>query len=620
MVLVWASVGAALVLTAKKLAPGRVPERATWGALGVAAATIVVVAVVAGVRRLAPHAGVLALDRYHGLAGRLANAASFDEVPHAARSPFMAAAIDDARDAIRAGLRAREAVPLRVPRELSLSAFCLAVLAVVALAEVRTLLPRPPVVLAATAESLDLGADDLELFREALKQLEHEDQSPELREAVEKFNRLIEDLADKRLSRDEAFRRMRELDEELARGAEDDRDALKKALADMAKELSQSELSKPVSEALDKQDLKKAREALSKLAEKLASKKKPDKKELEKLKKALDRAAQSNKNALERLEEKRAELKSSLLKAKESSTAKPGDEREKSLLKKKERELERLERDIKRRESAARKLSRLERQLGKAAADLLRDLGVSADELQKLTEDLNRLEQEEMSDKEKEELRKRIQELRELIRQQGQGGDKLKQRLQRFMRQARGAPPSQGQGKGKQGKGKQGKGKQGGNGRDDGDNGDLRPGQGQSPGEGEGEGEGQGLQLGRGGKSMPVEVPGGSGASPGESSGSDGNEPGGSNAGHGSAQKLGKESDIDGRTLDVEASGLDTGRGKTNSEVILGAADRGFTGKAYRKVFKQYQTVAEDQVEKEKIPDGMRFYVRRYFQLIRPRE
>jgi hypothetical protein len=119
---------------------------------------------------------------------------------------------------------------------------------------------------------------------------------------------------------------------------------------------------------------------------------------------------------------------------------------------------------------------------------------------------------------------------------------------------------------------------------------------------------------------MPVEEPGGSGASPGESSGSDGNEPGGSNAGHGSAQKLGKESDIDGRTLDVEASGLDTGRGKTNSEVILGAADRGFTGKAYRKVFKQYQTVAEDQVEKEKIPDGMRFYVRRYFQLIRPRE
>jgi hypothetical protein len=54
--------------------------------------------------------------------------------------------------------------------------------------------------------------------------------------------------------------------------------------------------------------------------------------------------------------------------------------------------------------------------------------------------------------------------------------------------------------------------------------------------------------------------------------------------------------------------------------VILAAAEKGFKGSGYKKVFTQYHTVAEDQINKEKIPDGYRFYVNRYFQLIRPRE
>ena len=70
----------------------------------------------------------------------------------------------------------------------------------------------------------------------------------------------------------------------------------------------------------------------------------------------------------------------------------------------------------------------------------------------------------------------------------------------------------------------------------------------------------------------------------------------------------------------MRAESIDSNQGPTNAEVILSAADRGFTGKPYKKVFKKYQTVAEDQIDKEKIPDGMRFYVRRYFQLIRPRD
>jgi hypothetical protein len=66
--------------------------------------------------------------------------------------------------------------------------------------------------------------------------------------------------------------------------------------------------------------------------------------------------------------------------------------------------------------------------------------------------------------------------------------------------------------------------------------------------------------------------------------------------------------------------GNDTGQGGSRSEVILGASERGFSSKGYTKVYREYHTVAEEALEKDEIPGGYRFYVRRYFQLIRPRD
>jgi len=58
--------------------------------------------------------------------------------------------------------------------------------------------------------------------------------------------------------------------------------------------------------------------------------------------------------------------------------------------------------------------------------------------------------------------------------------------------------------------------------------------------------------------------------------------------------------------------------GAASSQVIYGAAERGFVGKGYKKVFTDYQTVAERRCE-GRDPAGYRFYVRRYSRLIRPR-
>ena len=53
--------------------------------------------------------------------------------------------------------------------------------------------------------------------------------------------------------------------------------------------------------------------------------------------------------------------------------------------------------------------------------------------------------------------------------------------------------------------------------------------------------------------------------------------------------------------------------------MIEGAAERGFASRGYTKVYREYETVAEQALGKDEIPGGYRFYVRRYFELIRTR-
>ena len=64
------------------------------------------------------------------------------------------------------------------------------------------------------------------------------------------------------------------------------------------------------------------------------------------------------------------------------------------------------------------------------------------------------------------------------------------------------------------------------------------------------------------------------------------------------------------------------GRGgqPTRSETIRRSSEKGFASQSYRKVFSDYTSVAEEAIEKERVPPGYRYLVKRYFQLIRPRE
>jgi hypothetical protein len=60
--------------------------------------------------------------------------------------------------------------------------------------------------------------------------------------------------------------------------------------------------------------------------------------------------------------------------------------------------------------------------------------------------------------------------------------------------------------------------------------------------------------------------------------------------------------------------------GPVRSQVIYGAAQRGFAGSDYARVHAEYEDHAERELEREAIPPGYRGYVRRYFEAIAPRK
>jgi hypothetical protein len=626
---------AAVTLVVRKTLPDRLSNARAIEILVGAAALVVLAIVAVMLRRLAPGAGTIALDKHHQLHDRLTNALAFEAIAAPERSALMEVAIDDACEHAPR-LAPSKAAPLRAPRDLAAAlGLGVGVLALGLLYVPRAIAIAPQ---AKQIDALAMSPDDIELFRDAAKALERPDQSPEMKAAVDKFNQLIEDIANKRLDRTEAFRKMEAIERELLTGAEADAKEFEDALKDAAEELKKSDLSKPVGESLEKKDLEKAQKDLKALAEQLKSGKKPDKAALDKLKAALQKAAERKKEALAALNEKRNEIREDLLqkknKKKDDPDAGPKDEQEDRLLKKKERELERLDREAEQKERVGRQLERLDRELSKAAQDLMKDLGLSAQDLEQAAEDINRMQQEQMSQKDKEELRQRLEELREQIRQQGQSGKKRMARMMKFGKRARGSS-----GKGQKGDGEKGDGDKGDQQGEDqesqdgeGKEGEGKDGKDGKDGQGKGAGKGQQWVIGPGGKKILIpgagsgqgDMPGmGQGAGQGSGEGKDGQGAGqgGKEAGTGHDGNLaGKRTDLKSGTTDVQQQGLDTQQGPSNSQVILSAAERGFKGSGYKKVFKDYHTVAEQQINKDTVPDGYRFYVHRYFQLIRPRE
>jgi hypothetical protein len=596
---------------------GFVSEGVAWAVLGIAAAGVGGALFTAWSWRLPERAGARALDRFHSLHDRLASALAFADRPE--RSAFMDAAIEDGIGAAP-GAQPRLAVPIRMSRTLASAAALAGALAAVCLFEVRTHVRTAHI---RTIDPIDMAPDDLEDVKDFLAQLRQRESSEDTKADVEEFNRLVDDIANRRLDRTEAFRRMQALDDRLLTGTAADKRALEEQLEKIGEELKKADLTRPFGDALADDKLGRARDALRELAKKVSRDRSApvDKAKLDQMRETLKRAAAEAEKRRQELEQRRQELADEILKRKQKM-GDGGSDEERSLLEKKQRELERLDRDQNEQSSAGRQLDRLDRDLEQAAEDLAKDLGLASKDLDQGAEDVNRMDQQQMTDQEKEELRQKLQELRELVRQQGQGGKGQVMRLKRFGRMARGQAGQSGSDPGGQSESGQGEGTgPGSEGQQD---------QGGQPGQGK-QGQGGSQGAGQGGEVWVVGPNGEKILMLSKGQGSSGASEGAGNAGEGQGQPgrwgEGHDPHLQGKatspkmgTQDTQVAGADADRGATRSQVILGAAERGFASHGYKKVYTEYHQVAEESFAKDDIPGGYRFYVKRYFQLIRPRE
>lgn len=599
---------------------GVVGESAARGLLAGAAALVALATTLAWVARLPARAGARALDRFHRLDDRLASALAFAERPTNQQTPMMRAAIEDAI-AVAPSARPAKAVPVRLPRAsagvLGLSGLLLAV----TLFEVRA---HPIVAHAKTIDPIEMAPDDLEDVKDFLNKFDQRQQSDETKAVIDQFNRLVADIANRRLDRTEAFRRLEALEEKLVTSSAADAKALEQELEAMGNELKKADLARPAGTALADDRLANARDALRDLAQKMRGASGPvDKEKLDQLREALKKAAAAARARQSELERRRGQLADEILKLKQAMQDAGSDE-EQSLLDKKTKELERLDRELDERQSAGQKLDRLDRELEQAAEDLMKDLGLTAKDLDDGAEDLNHMEEAQASDRDKEELRQKLQELRELLRQQSQAGKSQIVRLRRFGRAARGHGAGQ---SGQSGDGQSGDGSD--------QQGGSQGGEGQQ-GSGAGQGGGQAGQGSAGGQDGETWIVGPNGEkmlmlSKGTESSGQGSRENGSGQGGGRGPGWGDTHDpnLQGKattppkglgTEDTQVQGAASGQGPTRSKVILGAAQRGFASSAYQKVYTEYRQVAEQSLARDDIPGGYRFYVKRYFQLIRPRE
>jgi hypothetical protein len=584
---------AALALAAIKLAKLDSDAQAILLYVGAGLVTLVAGACLLAWLKAPPRwAGALLLDRHHGLSGRLSTALELSEVEE--RSSLAGLAIQDGIG-VAEQLYPRRAVPIPVPRELWVSAALLVLVFGISLVELRTVRVLPP---AAHFEPLVLSGDDLELFGAMADELGKKSEDPAALAAIRRFNTLIEDIAARRLDRKDALSRLAELESELGQSLDADQEARKLGLDGLARELSRSGLTKPAAQALEEARLKDAEKALRELSERLKRKDKvPTRAELDRLRQALERAGNVSVERQTALEQRRRELeeeRKSLLKkhkGDEKALARDAKAQENG------RKLERLQRDKQRADKAQRGLSDLDRELAEAARALKQEMKQqSAENLDQAAENMNQMAKKQMSEQEKRELLQRLRDLREVVRRQGQGGSDRNRQMQRFSERARGKRQGEGQGQ-------------------------PKPGQGQKPGQSPGNQRGKNVGVELLEVPQMVEVPGGQGPGrPGDDSGG-GDRQAGTAAGSGhDAATRGESTKPVGATQDVAAAGIDTGQGTASAEVIYGAAERGFVGKGYKEVFDQYEGVAEEALEHDTIPPGYRFYVRRYFQLIRPRD
>ena len=634
--------GLAVALAASRL--GGIEAADVYLAAALAIAVPIAITLASAWRRIPAMLAADLVDRTHALRGR--TVAALELSPADVESPLAALAVADAL------AHAHEISPARafpIARPLGLRALLLASLTLCAASTLtRPIAPRPEPTAPRLAPLL-VHVDDLALEHSALDEIEtRSDPTPELRRAIDDTNALLEALEDRSVDRAEALRAIGELTTRLDRPRPTSLAAREERLEAIGDRIGSGQTTADLALALREADADRAQRAIEALADRL---------------RAGSMSAEERRALREALAEARASAGDEETtrdiedaeRAVEEQRAQPQGEDSERLLEQREEAVRRLREQHEQRMQAEQELERLERELGQAA-DSLSESGEGDEEaaqsLDEAAEDLNRTAREQGSEEQMRELAEQLRQLREMIRRRreqqeggdgedGEGGEGSGRgssggasAMDRFVLRAGGGESGtegtrigvrSGSGGGEEGEtdGSEGQGGEDDRGTPGGTRGSARGEDGEGGEGGEGGETEQVLVLGdEGGGSAVLELPGfgrrGTGDAQGGGDG-EGDRRGGSGSEH-DPTSLVDPTDRSGDHRTVAVHGEDQGRGPGRSEVIRGGAARGFASRDYERVYADYEAHAARAIEEDEIPPGYRFYVRRYFDLIRPRD
>jgi hypothetical protein len=432
-------------------------------------------------------------------------------------------------------------------------------------------------------EPVALSDEDLDYTRDLLDELRetalanHDEALTALAVQIEK---LLEQAQRGEISKEELLERLGKANDQYMKG--DSEKMAQEAQAELKKtgeELARSEPTKELGQALAKGDLEKAQQELQKLADKVAKGELPEK-QVQQAAEAMDKAAKAfEKRDAER--ESQAEKKTAdaekqvqeLERRMERSKSQGEKEQLGRQLEQKKRELKQLKRDREEEQASNQKrsLKRLHRGMQQASEQMRQQNQQSRRQASRTMEDMARETGKVDADRRKVTNQKKVasqlEDLKEAMRRAKRGGTRGPQ--DRFGRNRRDADFA------RRARGGQGT------------RGAWRPGKGQPGGQ----------------------QPGGQGNQPGGSSYGDSHDP----------DLLGDPTRKSGKTSDEAVSGIH-GKGPSTRETILAAAQKGFATQSYRQVYARYKTIVEEIINAEKVPSGYKYYVKKYFQKIKPHE
>jgi hypothetical protein len=448
-----------------------------------------------------------------------------------------------------------------------------------------------------SADSVVLDPDEkayVEAILAELKNVAQRDKVPELDEFAKKIEELLGKAENGEITKEQLLDALAKAEDALNKNAEPDAQEVQKKLADMGTELKKDQLTQELGEALEKNDLEKAKQEMEKLAEKL------DKKELteqqkQELGKKLDQVAKEmekkDEQQQKQTDQRQQKLEEEIRRLeKQKDQAKNEQQREdlERRLEEKQRELKKLQKEQEQKEQSEqrRAVKRLQKDMEKAAENLQKpqkdqqgqdqeDRDKQASEkLKDAARETGRVDQDQRKQATQKKMSSQMDDLREAMRRAKQKGNKGPQdpfnknrKNQDFIARARGQKSGQGQ--------------------------SWKPGQGQQ-GQGQGQGSGQG-------------------------SGGQGQQPGGKEWGVGHDDNLqGDPTQISGNDKDVDVQGRQGKDGGSTRETILSAAQKGFASTGYSKVYADYQRIVEEVMRTEKLPSSYKYYVKRYFAKIHP--